>query len=182
MLAILMQESSLGVNVGACYLRDYNTGSGVSIKTGAERPRTMSPTRDVPVFTALVAKLGRDPQTTPVSCWIAMYSGGSPTGWGGAMGPSQFIPSTWKIFEKRIENSTGAAAANPWNPYHAITAMAMYLQDLGAVAGNEASERNAACKYYSGRSCASSSAGAGYGNAVMKKLYATQADIDKLQR
>jgi len=182
MLAILMQESSLGVNVGACYLRDYNTGSGVSIKTGAERPRTMSPTRDVPVFTALMAKLGRDPQTTPVSCWIAMYSGGSPTGWGGAMGPSQFIPSTWKIFEKRIENSTGAAAANPWNPYHAITAMAMYLQDLGAVAGDEASERNAACKYYSGRSCASSSAGAGYGNAVMKKLYATQADIDKLQR
>jgi membrane-bound lytic murein transglycosylase B len=111
-----------------------------------------------------------------------MYSGGSPTGWGGAMGPSQFIPSTWKIFEKRIENATGASVANPWNPYHAITAMAMYLEDLGAVSGNEASERNAACRYYSGRACASSSAGAGYGNAVMKKLYSMQADIDKLQR
>lgn len=182
MLAILMQESSLGVNVGACYLRDYNTGSGISIKTGADRPRTMSPTRDVPVFTSLMSRLGKDPQSTPVSCWIAMYSGGQPTGWGGAMGPSQFIPSTWKIFEKRIENSTGAAVANPWNPYHAITAMAMYLQDLGAVSGNEASERNAACKYYSGRSCSASSAGAGYGNAVMKKLYDMQADIDKLQR
>ncbi len=182
MLAILMQESSLGVNVGACYLRDYDTGTGISIKTGAERPRTMSPTRDVPVFTTLMSKLGRDPQSTPVSCWIAMYSGGSPTGWGGAMGPSQFIPSTWRLFEKRIENATGASAANPWNPYHAITAMAMYLQDLGAVAGNEASERNAACKYYSGRACSSSSAGAGYGNAVMKKLYSMQADIDKLQR
>jgi peptidoglycan hydrolase CwlO-like protein len=181
-LAILMQESSLGINVGACYLRDYNTGSGVSIKTGAERMRTMSPTRDVPVFTALMSKLGRDPQSTPVSCWIAAYSGGSPSGWGGAMGPSQFIPSTWKIFEKRIENATGATAANPWNPYHAITAMAMYLEDLGAVSGNEASERNAACKYYSGRSCASSSAGAGYGNSVMKKLYTMQEDIDKLQK
>lgn len=180
-LAILMQESSLGVNVGACNLRDYSTGSGVSIKTGTEKPRTMSPTRDVPVFLSLMSKLGRDPQTTPVSCWIAMYSGGSPTGWGGAMGPSQFIPSTWRLFEKRIENATGASAANPWNPYHAITAMAMYLQDLGAVAGNEASERNAACKYYSGRSCSSSSAGAGYGNAVMKKLYSMQTDIDKLQ-
>lgn len=181
-LAILMQESSLGVNVGACHLRDYNTGSGVSIKTGAERPRTMSPTRDVPVFTTLMQKLGRDPQATPVSCWIAMYSGGSPVGWGGAMGPSQFIPSTWKLFESRIERATGAATANPWNPYHAITATAMYLADLGAVAGNEASERNAACKYYSGRSCSSTSAGAGYGNAVMKKLYAMQEDIDKLQR
>jgi peptidoglycan hydrolase CwlO-like protein len=181
-LAILMQESSLGVNVGACYLRDYNTGTGVSIKTGADRPRTMSPTRDVPVFTSLMSKLGRDPQSTPVSCWIAMYSGGSPTGWGGAMGPSQFIPSTWKLFESRIQNATGAAVANPWSPYHAITATALYLKDLGAVAGNEASERNAACKYYSGRSCSSSSAGAGYGNAVMKKLYSMQEDIDKLQR
>lgn len=181
-LAILMQESSLGVNVGACYLKDYATGDGISIKTGATKPRTMHPTRDVPVFQTLIAKLGKDPQATPVSCWIAMYSGGSPTGWGGAMGPSQFIPSTWKIFENRIENVTGASAANPWNPYHAITAMAMYLEDLGAVAGNETAERNAACKYYSGRSCASSSAGAGYGNAVMKKLYSMQADIDKLQR
>jgi peptidoglycan hydrolase CwlO-like protein len=181
-LAILMQESSLGINVGACYLRDNATGSGVSIKTGAERPRTMNPTRDVPVFNKLMAKVGRDPQKTPVSCWIAAYSGGQPSGWGGAMGPSQFIPSTWVIFEKRIESVTGAAMADPWNPYHAITATALYLEDLGAVAGNEAAERNAACRYYSGRSCSASSAGAGYGNAVMKKLYAMQADIDKLQR
>jgi membrane-bound lytic murein transglycosylase B len=98
------------------------------------------------------------------------------------MGPSQFIPSTWDLFETRVRSSTGASAADPWNPYHAITAMGMYLSDLGAVAGNEVSERNAACKYYSGRSCANSSAGAGYGNSVMKKLYSTQLDIDKLQK
>jgi peptidoglycan hydrolase CwlO-like protein len=181
-LAILMQESSLGVNVGACYLRDYETGAGISIKTGSEKLRTMHPTRDIPVFKTLMAKLGKEPQSTPVSCWIAMYSGGQPSGWGGAMGPSQFIPSTWKLFENRIESITGASTANPWNAYHAITATALYLQDLGAVAGNEASERNAACKYYSGRSCASSSAGAGYGNSVMKKLYSMQIDIDKLSQ
>jgi membrane-bound lytic murein transglycosylase B len=181
-LAILMQESSLGANVGACYLRDYTTGAGVSIKTGDTKPRTMSPTRDVPVFTSLMSKVGRDPQKTPVSCWIPMYSKGQPSGWGGAMGPSQFIPSTWVLFENRIKNITGASMADPWSPYHAITATALYLEDLGAVAGNEASERNAACKYYSGRSCASSSAGAGYGNSVMRKLYSMQADIDKLQR
>jgi hypothetical protein len=177
-----MQESALGINVGACYLKDYNTGDGVSIKTGAIKPRTMHPTRDVPVFTSFMSKIGRDPQKTPISCWIAAYSGGKPSGWGGAMGPSQFIPSTWQLFEDRIEKITGSSFADPWKPYHAITATSLYLEDLGAIAGNEASERNAACKYYSGRSCASSSAGAGYGNSVMKKLYAMQADIDKLQK
>ncbi len=181
-LAILMQESSLGTNVGACYLRDYATGSGVSIKTGLGKPRTMHPSRDVPVFTSLMAKVGRDPQKTPISCWIAAYSGGQPSGWGGAMGPSQFIPSTWVLFEGRIENITGASMADPWNAFHAITATSLYLMDLGAVAGNEVAERNAACKYYSGRSCSASRAGAGYGNSVMSKLYATQQDIDKLQR
>lgn len=181
-LAILMQESSLGINVGACYLSNPTTGDGVSIKTGAAKPRTMHPTRDVPVFNTLLSKLGRDVNKTPVSCWIAAYSGGQPSGWGGAMGPSQFIPSTWQLFQTRIQNITGASAADPWNPYHAITATALYLEDLGAVAGNEAAERNAACKYYSGRSCSSSSAGAGYGNSVMSKLYNMQADIDKLQK
>lgn len=180
-LAILMQESSLGVNVGACYLSDPATGSGVSIKNGTIKPRTMNPTRDVPVFTTLLSRLGRPIEKTPVSCWIPMYSGGSPVGWGGAMGPSQFIPSTWKIFERRIEGITGASQADPWNPRDAITATALYLADLGAVTGNEASERNAACKYYSGRSC-SSGPGASYGNSVMRKIVGVQADIDKLQR
>lgn len=181
-LAILMQESSLGVNVGACYLKDTTSGMGISIKTGVDKPRTMSPTRDVPVFNELMSRLGRDPLKTQVSCWIAMYSGGSPIGWGGAMGPSQFIPSTWKIFEDRIEKITGSTTADPWNPRDAIAATALYLYDLGAREGNESSERNAACKYYSGRACSATSAAAGYGNSVMKKIVGVQADIDKLQR
>lgn len=181
-LAILMQESSLGINVGACYLNDPVTGGGVSIKNGIIKPRTMSPNRDVPVFSSLLSRLGRSMEKTPVSCWIPMYSGGNPIGWGGAMGPSQFIPSTWKIFENRIEAITGASTADPWNPRDAITATALYLADLGAVSGNEATERNAACKYYSGRACSSLSAAAGYGNSVMRKIVGVQADIDKLQK
>ncbi len=180
-LAILMQESSLGINVGACYLSDITTGGGVSIKNGTIKPRTMNPNRDVSVFTSLLSRLGRPLEKTPVSCWIPMYSGGSAIGWGGAMGPSQFIPSTWKLFESRIEGITGASTADPWNPRDAITATALYLADLGAVAGNESSERNAACKYYSGRSCGSGP-GASYGNSVMRKIVGVQADIDKLQR
>lgn len=181
-LAILMQESSLGMNVGACYLKDASTGMGVSIKGGGDKPRTMSPTRDTPVFNELMSRLGRDPLKTPVSCWIPMYSGGNPIGWGGAMGPSQFIPSTWKIFENRIERITGASTADPWNPRDAITATALYLADLGAREGNESSERNAACRYYSGRPCSATSAAAGYGNSVMRKIVGVQSDIDKLQR
>ena len=111
----------------------------------------------------------------------SLYSGGNPIGWGGAMGPSQFIPSTWQIFEKRIAAISGTAYADPWKPRDAITATALYLSDLGAVTGNESSERNAACKYYSGRSCASGP-GSSYGNSVMRKILAVQADIDKLQR
>lgn len=180
-LAILMQESSLGINVGACYLSDPTTGNGVSIKNGNLKPRTMNPSRDVPVFTSILSHSGRLMEKTPVSCWIPMYSGGNPIGWGGAMGPSQFIPSTWKIFENRIKSITGGSFADPWNPRDAITATALYLADLGATPGNEASERNAACKYYSGRSCASGP-GASYGNSVMRKIVGVQADIDKLQR
>ena len=110
-----------------------------------------------------------------------MYSGGNQVGWGGAMGPSQFIPSTWQIFENRIKKITASNIADPWNPRDAITATALYLSDLGAVTGNESSERNAACKYYSGRSCASGP-GSSYGNSVMRKIVNVQRDIDTLQR
>ncbi len=181
-LAILTQESQLGKDIGACYISDYTTGDGIGIKSGASKPRAMSPTRDIPVFLDITQNLGRDPMKTPISCWIPLYNKGSPYGWGGAMGPSQFIPSTWKLLAKRIANAVGVTYADPWLPYHAITATAMYLSDLGAVAGNETSERTSACKYYSGSSCSKSADGAGYGNSVMKRVYAIQADIDTLQK
>ncbi len=167
-LAILMQETSLGKNLGSCYLRDYNTGEGVGVNTGASKPRTMSPTRDVPPFLRITQELGINPQSQRVSCWIAMYSGGKPSGWGGAMGPSQFIPSTWDIFDERIEKALGVSMANPWNPEHAILASSLYLSDLGAGLQTYSAERDAACRYYSGRKC-SAGTGASYGTSVMAK-------------
>ncbi len=181
-LAILTQESSLGKNVGACYLSDFATGDGTLIKSGGYKGRVMNPSRDVSPFLQITKALGRDSQKTPVSCWIPMYSKGAPYGWGGAMGPSQFIPSTWALLADRIANAVGVSYADPWAPYHAITATAIYLSDRGAVAGNETSERTAACKYYSGSSCSKSSDGASYGNQVMKRVYSIQADIDTLQK
>ncbi len=167
-LAILTQETSLGKNLGSCYLRDYSTGSGVGVNTGTTKPRTMSPTRDVPVFLDITRELGVNPQSQRVSCWIPMYSKGAAIGWGGAMGPAQFIPSTWTLFDERIEKALGVGTANPWIPEHAILASSMYLGDLGAGLQTYTAERDAACRYYSGKKC-SAGTGATYGNQVMQK-------------
>ncbi|HEU5114188.1 MAG TPA: lytic murein transglycosylase [Candidatus Paceibacterota bacterium] len=167
-LAILTQETDLGKNLGSCYLRNYDTGDGVSVKDGSPKPRTMSPTRDVQPFLDLTRSLGLNPQSQRISCWIPMYYRGQPAGWGGAMGPAQFIPSTWDLFATRIEKALGASLANPWDPQHAIMASALYLSDLGAGLQTYSAERDAACRYYSGKKC-SAGTGASYGSSVMNK-------------
>ena len=97
------------------------------------------------------------------------------------MGPAQFIPSTWKLFERRIAAATGVGMANPWNARDAFFASSLYLADLGAATGAFADEKNAACKYYSGRSCAAGP-GATYGAQVMAKAANIQTTmIDPLQ-
>lgn len=171
-LAILEQESYYGKNIGSCYLKDTTTGAGVGKNTGTPFANVMKPTRDVTPFLEITKKLGRDPFTTPVSCPLSI-------GYGGAMGPSQFIPSTWKLFENRIASSVGVATADPWIPYHAITATSLYLKDLGAGAGTYTAERNAACRYYGGGSACTSITST-YGNQVMSKASAIQANIDIL--
>ena len=169
LLAIITQESSLGKNVGSCYLRDFTTGDGGSVSTGAAKPRTMHPTRDVPPFIDILKELGiNDPENTRVSCWIPAYISGNPSGWGGAMGPAQFIPSTWKIFKGRVASLLGKSVANPWAPQDAFMASALYLADLGADGQTYTAERNAACRYYSGGSCTAKASAAAYGNSVMK--------------
>jgi membrane-bound lytic murein transglycosylase B len=168
LLAILTQESNLGANVGACYVTDFQTGDGKGANTGTPKSRVMNPTRDVPIFMDILSKLGGDPANTRVSCWQPLYnSSGAPIGWGGAMGPAQFIPSTWKLFIPRITSMSGKDNPDPWNARDAMFASAIYLSDLGANAGNYAGEKNAACKYYSGSSCRTSYANA-YGASVMK--------------
>lgn len=177
LLAILTQESNLGKNVGQCYLTDPTTGSGKGANTGSAQKRVMSPTRDVPIFLDIVSKLGLDYSSTRVSCWIPMYrkTDGTAYGWGGAMGPAQFIPSTWKIFETRLKNILGYSAS-PWNPKDAFLASALYLTDLGAVGSSVSAQHVAACKYYgSGGSTCS------YSNSVMKFKAGIQTNIDLLQ-
>ena len=73
-LAVLKQETNLGENLG----------------TGTWRV-DMSPNRDQPVFVYITQVLGFDPDKMPVSKRPSY-------GWGGAMGPGQFIPSTWVCY------------------------------------------------------------------------------------
>ncbi|MEA3399584.1 MAG: lytic murein transglycosylase [Patescibacteria group bacterium] len=162
-LGILKQESNIGKNVGLCYLSNASTGESRGMNTGRIFKNGIKPTRDVTPFLELTERLGLNPYQTRISCPIGSY------GWGGAMGPSQFIPSTWIIFADKIAKNFNVSIANPWNPQHAIMATAIYLDDLGADKGGFTAEREAACRYYSGRSCmAPNVKNLFYGNAVME--------------
>ena len=169
LLAVLTQESNLGANVGQCYLTNPDTGAGVGKNTGTVFTNVMKPTRDVVPFLEITNALSLNAFQTAVSCPIAGVAG-----WGGAMGPAQFIPSTWKLFENRLENILGYFA-NPWSPRDAFMASAMYLTDLGAVGTSTSEQNKAACKYYgSGGSTCS------YSRNVMKYKSTIQSNIDLL--
>ena len=174
-LAILKQETNIGANQGSCYLTNPDTGAGVS-KSGKVFSNVMKPTRDVKPFLSITSRLGRDYTKTLVSCPLA---GG---GWGGAMGPSQFIPSTWVLLESRVEKILGIPTASPWSPRDSFYASALYLADLGAGDQTYTGEKNAACRYYSGRKCDNKSpANSFYGNSVMAIAEKMQANIDLVQ-
>ncbi len=170
-LAILTQESNLGSNVGKCYLSDTSSGAGYNPTTGKTFTNVIKPTRDLLPFIEITEKLGLDPLKTPVSCPIP-----SAGGWGSAMGPAQFIASTWKLFIKRLQTALGRYP-NPWVAQDAFMASAMYLTDLGAIGDSYSAQIKAACKYYGsgGTACA-------YGKSVMKLKDSIQADIDYLKQ
>ncbi len=175
-MAVLTQESNLGKNVGQCYVKNTQTGDGIKIKTGAFSPKTMNPYRDIPIFLNLIISinqgksLARDPLTTPVSCVI--YYNNRPYGWGGAMGPSQFIPSTWSNlgYGQKVTDITGKVS-DPWDIRDAFLATGLLLRD----SGGKTNEFNAAMKYYCGGSC--SRYDRFYGNSVVSIANQYEADI-----
>lgn len=166
LLAIITQESNLGENVGTC-----NRPGDPPEKHWRE---IMKPSRDHEPYLAITSELGLDPETQPLSC---PYGGG----WGGAMGPAQFIPSTWVIYKSKITGITGNNPPNPWLPRDAFAASGIYLTELGAAGGNYTAERTAALKYYAGSNWNKAS-NAFYGNSVMKIAEEYQVQIDILQQ
>lgn len=103
--------------------------------TTAEKQKT--------AFFKITLELGLDPDKMPVSR-RPNY------GCGGAMGPAQFIPTTWLIFKDRVASLTGRGIASPWNPDDAFTAAALFLSDAGAKARTKTREIAAARTYISG--------------------------------
>lgn len=184
-LAVLTQESDLGKNQGSCLVNNLDTGDGAGKNTGTLFEQVMKAPRDTIPFKSITERLGKDWKMTPVSCPPGTKWSTS-RGYGGGMGPSQFIPSTWELFKDRIGNSVGTKAdqANPWNPEHSIMATAIYLSDLGAGNSGYTAERNAACRYYSGASCSPGRKPANvfYGDQVMAKAENIQLTmIDPLE-
>ncbi|PIT90437.1 MAG: hypothetical protein COU22_02190, partial [Candidatus Komeilibacteria bacterium CG10_big_fil_rev_8_21_14_0_10_41_13] len=162
LLAILTQESNLGRNVGTC-----NRPGDPPEKSWKV---IMKPTRDQEPFKQITEELGMNPDITPVSC--PMFRNGEQLGWGGAMGPAQFIPSTWIAYKGKVAAITGSLA-NPWDIRDAFLAAALLLKDNGALN----SEWAAAMRYFSG---STNPAYSFYGDNVVATTEKYQEDIDAL--
>jgi len=171
LLAILQQESAIGKNVGQCYLKNTATGEGIRINTGQKLSKVMSPKRDVPPFLIITKDLGRDSLLTQVSCPMSF-------GWGGAMGPAQFIPSTWTLYKDRLEGIIGKAA-DPWNIKDAFLAAGLYLSDYGAKSKTKDGEWKAAMIYFSGST--TNPAFYFYANSVLRIADGFEKDIAVLE-
>ncbi len=143
LMAIITVESNLGKNVGKGNWKE-----------------DMHPTRDQPIFKTICAELGLDPDTQKVSKkqWY---------GYGGAMGPAQFIPSTWILYKTKITTVTGNSPPSPWNTRDAFAASSLLLKDNGASAKDRTAEHRAAVCYLAGCGNASKSSYQFYGNDVM---------------
>jgi len=178
LLGIITEESNLGQNVGTgnwqtdmyqCYL---NLGS----PTAAQKQRT--------AFLSITSSLGLDPNSMPVSKkpWY---------GCGGAMGPAQFIPSTWALYagykapvysydpsNDRVGPLTGNQPPSPWNPEDAFMAAALYLTDSGAASQTPSGEFKAAMCYLAGCGKVNNKSLQFYGNDVAKLATKYQCQID----
>lgn len=175
-LGLLEVESALGVNVGQC-----NCAGNSRCNFPQLTYKTVMSSKQWPAFEAICKELGLNPNTTPVSCYV---SGGN-VQMGGAMGPAQFMPTTWLNlgYKTRVEAITGVKPANPWRARDAFLAAALYLSDWGAATKNRQSEIGAVTAYLCGTSAMTPTCqragGQWYTNQVMGKADFWQQQIDR---
>lgn len=147
LMGMLVVESDLGRNTGACSYREVEDGAEISYRNGRLSQRaynTFLERRDI--IKKLAKDIGRDYEELSVSCNPTRYAGT-----GGAMGIPQFMPDIWMLFEDKISEIVGKENPDPWNTKDGIVAMALLLADTrGVTEHNYYAERNAAKMYLSG--------------------------------
>ena len=148
-LAIFAQETGGGANTGAC--------------TPGDAKAKMT-TEDI---TALAYIVGPDKvATTRVSCSLS-------EGHGGAIGLTQFMPTTWMQYKDTAAGYLGHEP-DPWDTEDALMMTAVYLQAKGG-----ATDPTAAAKAYFG---ACNSGGVDYCNQVAAKTASLKIQIDKAKK
>lgn len=187
-LAVLTQESAIdgviGSNLGRCtYNQSARNKSGTVMKDSQKES-----------FLQIMRETGLNPETTPVSCPI--YADGA---YGGAMGPSQFMPNTWWDvnnewgYKKRVAKILGVNVPSPFNNLDAFVGTASYLSDARARCSGPNGFDNqfeiwscSAAKYYSGLGSSGSRLAKhmtskwSYGYKVAQRAIQFQKDIDTL--
>jgi len=108
LLGVLQAETRFGQNLGKAgrtkeYCIDRWGGSS----------------REYDALVQICSRFGYDPNNVPMSRSCAI-------------GPSQFLPSTWLAYERLCPG-----IYNPWDLNHAVLATACYLNRNGATSGNE---------------------------------------------
>jgi len=158
-LSVLWQESSFGRNLGEC---NYQ----IALRNRSET-WINNQTR---AFLQITSELNQDPGQTVVSCPIK-DANGNYIGSGGAMGPAQFMPSTWLAYRNDVKGLVGHLP-DPWKIEDAIVAMAYYLKLNGGLSD----ERRAAGAYFG--KC--SFGWVDYCDSVLARAEAYQKEIDKI--
>ncbi len=124
LMAMLDKESDLGRFTGGC------TYKNTKIKKSEKE-----------IFKDICKELGYNYKKQKVSCALSY-------GYGGAMGVAQFMPSTWRGYEKAIAGYTGHNPPDPWNLLDGVVGMAEKLRRAGA--DKKSGEHYAAKLYYCG--------------------------------
>lgn len=164
LIAILEVESGLGRNVGKGNWQEdlYNCRIRNRKLTQAEAEKS--------AFFEIINKLGLNADTVKVSAAPGY-------GCGGALGPGQFLPTTWLGYEDIVAQLTGHRPPNPWNIEDAFMAAAAKLARAGADSKTRAGEIAAAKAYLSGNSKCSSSICNYYSSAVLRKAEDIAQDL-----
>lgn len=153
LLGLLEVESRLGQNVGK--------GTW----------KVDMPPRDHAAFLEITKELNMDPDTTPVSKKPSY-------GWGGAMGPAQFIPSTWVGYRKEVARLTGHNPPSPWSIEDSFTAAAVKLSRSGAASKTKEGEMAAAKAYISGSASCTKDICNYYARIVLEKAAQLEKDLN----